>query len=171
MARALPSAVPPKMYRHFALVTVLLTLGIAMFADGENREAAAAQVERREEREQIRRDDAAEAAGPAIVRRSPVPRRERPRQHIGFDGFDPSFGAPMDSPMRSLASYATGVASAATQAGYPDAYLASLGAEERALLVDGLEKEGMLSRDERERKSAALIAASEARGGGSVANY
>ena len=34
-----------KMYRHFALVTIGLTGGIALFSDGEKREAVAQQVE------------------------------------------------------------------------------------------------------------------------------
>jgi hypothetical protein len=38
-------------------------------------------------------------------------------------------------------------------------------------LLDGLAKEGLTSPAERERKTAALIAASEARSGGATANY
>ena len=38
MRRAVTPAIPPSMYRHFAIVTVALTMGLAMFADGENRE-------------------------------------------------------------------------------------------------------------------------------------
>src|SRR5688500_18934 len=44
MRRAVTPAVPPSMYRHFAIVTVVLTMGLAMFAQGENREAQAAQM-------------------------------------------------------------------------------------------------------------------------------
>jgi hypothetical protein len=165
MVRALPSAIPPKMYRHFATITVLLTLGIAMFAEGESREAAAAQSE---PRETVRRDEA-EVVKPPIARR-PAEHRQRPHQDRGFDGFDPSFGTPMDNPLSSLATY-TEVASVVSQAGYSDRYFASLDAEERALLLDGLAKEGLTSPAERERKTAALIAASEARSGGATANY
>jgi hypothetical protein len=165
MVRALPSAVPPKMYRHFALVTVLLTLGVAMFADGENREVAAAQVE---QPETTRRDDS-EVVKPPIADRPE--HRQRSRRTSEFDGFDPSFGAPMDAQRASLASGAAAVASAVSQTGYSDEYLASLDAQKRALLIAELEKEGLASADERERKTAALVASSEARSGRSTANH
>lgn len=167
MVRALPSAVPPKMYRHFALVTVLLTLGVAMFADGENREAAAAQVEQREASPD--RDDT-EVVKPPIARR-PVERHQRSRESAAFDGFDPSFGAPMDAARGSAAGRIAAMASAVAQTGYSDSYLASLDAEKRALLLAELEKEGLSSPEERERKTAALVAASETRSGRPTANY
>src|SRR5688572_28390166 len=44
MRRAVTPAIPPSMYRHFAVVTIVLTLGLAMFAEGEDREAQAASV-------------------------------------------------------------------------------------------------------------------------------
>lgn len=153
------------MYRHFAVVTVLLTLGVAMFAEGENREAAAAQVE---PRETVRRDET-EIAKPPIAR--PAERRQKLHRAGGFDGFDRSFGAPMDNPLVSLTAQAATVASAVTQTGYSDKYLASLGAEERALLIAELDKEGVGSPEERERKAAALIASSEARSGRTIGNY
>ena len=46
MRRAVTPAIPPSMYRHFAIVTLALTTGLAMFAQGENREAQAAQAPR-----------------------------------------------------------------------------------------------------------------------------
>jgi hypothetical protein len=44
MRRAVKPAVPPSLYRHFAIVTLVLTAGVAMFAEGEGREAQAAQA-------------------------------------------------------------------------------------------------------------------------------
>jgi hypothetical protein len=158
------------MYRHFALVTVLLTASIAMFADGENREAAAAQIEDRPEPQPTRPDAVLQPPAPR-ENRDTASRRARFVDSNGFNGFDPSFGAPMDKPMGSLATYARRLAPEIAQAGYSDTYLASLSAEERDLLSDGLEQEGMLSPAERERKTAALVAASEARSGTSPANY
>jgi hypothetical protein len=167
MVRALPSTVPPKMYRHFALVTVLLTTGVAMFADGENREARATQVEERAE-PGAPPQQSEKVPEPAIARRTTQIHR-RFGQEIGE--FDASFGAPMDRALGSLGAYTTEVASEVSQAGYSDAYLSSLGAEERDLLLKGLAREGLLSPEERERKSDALIAASEARSGVRSANY
>lgn len=168
MARALPSAIPPKMYRHFAVVTVLLTAGIAMFADGENREAAAVQVAAHERPEPGVQDSAAAPHKPAVASRTGA-RQNRFVQHSGgFDGFDASFGAPMDRALGSVATYSTQVASDVKQAGYSEGYLASLDPGERDRLLRDLDKEGMLAPEERERKSAALVAASRARSGGST---
>lgn len=44
MRRAVTPAIPPSAYRHFAVITLALTMGLAMFAEGENREAQAVQV-------------------------------------------------------------------------------------------------------------------------------
>jgi len=168
MVRALPSAVPPKMYRHFALVTVLLTTAVAMFAEGENREARTTQVERREKPGVLRQDTPAKAPKPTLARRTTQPHHRFVQE---VRGFDVSFGRPMDHARGSLAAYTTQVASEVTQAGYSEAYLSTLRTEERDLLLKGLSREGLLSPEERERKSAALIAASEARSGASSANY
>jgi hypothetical protein len=93
-------------------------------------------------------------------------------RHSGeFDGFDPSFGAPTERTLASRGAYPAAEGSPATQAGYSESYLASLDPNDRALLVEGLAKEGMLSPQERERKTAALIASSEARSGAPTANY
>jgi len=167
MVRALPSAIPSKMYRHFALVTVLLTTSVAMFADGEGREARATQVAEHDKQEALRQEAAEQVAKPTITRRVPQP-RHRFAQEVR--GFDVSFGAPMDSAAGSLTAYARELTAGVTQAGYSDAYLASLGSQERDLLLEGLAREGLLSPEERERKSAALVAASRARRGGSRAN-
>jgi hypothetical protein len=42
MRRNPPSAINPRMYRHFAVVTLAITALIAFFANGENHKAAAA---------------------------------------------------------------------------------------------------------------------------------
>ncbi|MFM5907401.1 MAG: hypothetical protein ACKOPO_07440 [Novosphingobium sp.] len=55
--------VPPKMIRNFAIATVLITGIIAMFADGERREAIAQEVE--DQRQQIALQEAeAQKLGP-----------------------------------------------------------------------------------------------------------
>ena len=78
--------VTAKMYRHFAAVTVACTMALAMFADGENREAVAREV-------------SAAAPKRTEANRTPV---EFVRKNMGSqgnfnDGFDGSFGAPMDT--------------------------------------------------------------------------
>src|SRR6188768_1544520 len=136
MARSLPSAIPPKMYRHFALLTVALTGIIGMFADGENRQAAAAQTEQRHERETRDEQASAKAAAPTIQQASTGRPRSFVRHAGGFDGFDPSFGAPTERTLASRGTYATvEAASPATQAGYSESDLASLDPNDRALLL------------------------------------
>lgn len=168
MARPLPSVIPPKMYRHFALVTVLLTASVAMFADGESRQAATTQAAKDAEAP-VQQERLAPPASPPVSGRA-SDRHERFVQSGGFDGFDASFGMPMDRAMGSLATHANRLAPEATQTGYSAAYLASLDAAERELLLYGLQQEGMLSPGERERRTAALVAASEARSGASPTN-
>ena len=47
MARVMPtSAISPKMFQHFAIITVVITGLLALFADGESREAIEATVAR-----------------------------------------------------------------------------------------------------------------------------
>ncbi|MCB2051097.1 MAG: hypothetical protein KDE63_06680 [Novosphingobium sp.] len=47
----------PTMYRHFAAVTIALTTMLAIFADGENRAAAAAQFSDRQQLNELERID------------------------------------------------------------------------------------------------------------------
>lgn len=94
MRRALAPALPPSLYRHFAAVTLAVTLGLAMFADGENREARAAQTTRLEP---------APPPKPATFA-TPSPRsddRPTPRWWNAESDFDREFGSPMDRRGRS----------------------------------------------------------------------
>lgn len=45
---AKPSAVSPKMYRHFAVITLVLTVLVAMLADGEQRDAISQEIAARQ---------------------------------------------------------------------------------------------------------------------------
>jgi hypothetical protein len=168
--RALSPAIPSKMYRHFALVTVALTTGIAMFADGENREATATEIGEREQQEELRRESLERSAPPTIGQAA----KPRPvRFADAGDAFDSTFGRPMMQPVGSTVSFGAipvEVATEAAQAGYSEEYLASLGEGERNLLLAGLAKEGLLSPAERQSRSVALVAASQHRSGGSPGN-
>jgi hypothetical protein len=157
------------MYRHFALVTVLLTASVAMFAEGENREGAAARAAMDEE-PSAPQERLVPPPKPPVSRRASE-RHEHFVQSGGFDGFDASFGMPMDKAMGSLATHANRLAPEVAQTGYSAAYLASLDARERELLLNGLQQEGMLAPGERERRIAALVATSEARSGASPTNH
>jgi len=164
MARTLTPTIPPKMYRHFALVTVLLTAGIAMFASGENREAAAAQIEERQQRQEFEQKSR-EKFGPPTVGRRAEPR------HGTFASDDEVFDQRFGRPTARSGGWASTADSApqaarASQAGYSEQYLATLSDEGRELLRAEMEAENRLSPEEREQRDAALLAASSRRSGG-----
>ena len=171
MARTLtPTIIPPKMYRHFALVTVLLTLGVAMFASGENRQAVAAQIEERQQQQELERESN-ERFGPREAAHRP--RRAAAKFSSDHEVFDHSFGRPMNTTRGASGTRGITAAVAApsgAQPVYTEQYLAALGDDERKLLLAGLERERQLSDAERAQRDAALIAASDRRSGGSHAS-
>src|SRR5690606_37238132 len=132
MRRTVTPAIPPKMYRHFALVTVLLTAAMAMFANGENRKAATAHVESK-----VEESDQPEESGSVFGTRNcgdPAP----VVGSFGDDGIP--FGRPMDIPLGGLSSSVVAKMEGAETAGYSPEYLASFIREERDLLLKGLEE-------------------------------
>lgn len=167
MGRTLTPTIPAKMYRHFALVTLALTAGIAMFAEGENREAAAAQIDDRRERKPQAQMSREIARSPASGRSKPEPRRGRFAED--HEVFSRSFGQPMERPaIQFVGGDVLGVAAGGESGGYSESYLATLSEEQRALLLAGLQREGLLSPGERQRRAESLVAASARRSGGSL---
>lgn len=61
-----PLAIKPAMYRHFAVLTLVLTACIAMFADGENSEAASNRPDMRNETPRITAQEKSARRGPAL---------------------------------------------------------------------------------------------------------
>lgn len=70
VAKTLP--VSPQMFRHFAIITVGITLCIAMFADGESRQAIEDEFSERQAQNEMLRADAARGANRPLVRRTPT---------------------------------------------------------------------------------------------------
>lgn len=67
MARSAPVIpVNAKMYRHFAIATVLITGCLAMFASGENREALTETIEAQQRRAQVQEVERKATAGKPI---------------------------------------------------------------------------------------------------------
>lgn len=161
MRRATTPAIPLSMYRHFAVITVMLTTGVAMFANGENNEAIARQLEAEQE------STAESASAPSFG--SPKPGRRPGQAPASFadDGgeFDSGFGRPMEIPRGGRGSSIVPAEEVAAQAGYSPAYLASLSPEERELLLKGLAENGMLSDEARRQSGVALARASARRSG------
>ena len=90
MRRAAAPAIPPSLYRHFAIVTVVVAAGLALFAEGDNREAQAVQVA------EVRPDG--RATPPVIARASSTDATGSTSGGWDEVDFDSSFGAPMDEP-------------------------------------------------------------------------
>jgi hypothetical protein len=157
MRRTVTPAIPPSMYRHFAIVTLALTTGLAMFAQGENREAQAAHVAR---------PQPAKPAAPAVLATaSPSAASQVSPGAWGSDSeFDNSFGKPMENLIDGASSLIPDLDAIAAP-GYSPEYLASLSAEEREMLLQGLQDNGMLAPDVQEERVTALNAASRRRSG------
>jgi hypothetical protein len=158
MRRAITPAIPPSMYRHFAVITLVLTLGLAMFADGESRQA-------REVPMQTSRPRPAPQAHFAASRTHDVEATARAFANDISEDFDNGFGEPMQSMASNLGSSVIPDVSEVTVPGFSQEYLASLSEEERQLLLQGLQENGMLSPEIRGDRSAAIVAASSRRSG------
>ncbi len=91
------TGISPKMYRHFAAVTVGITGMLALFADGESREAVAAQIAKQGEAAAERREDMRKAGNSTFTRplKSPGSYSEGSFDYSDTGGGG-SYGAPMD---------------------------------------------------------------------------
>lgn len=89
MASASPHllGIDPKMYRHFAVLSIGLSIIIAVFADGETQDAMA----QNEQRAQIKRADE-DKFGKAKL----ADHRTGSPRHSSQGGFNGNYGAPMD---------------------------------------------------------------------------
>lgn len=166
--KAETAPITAKMYRHFAALTLVVTFGMAMFANGESREAVAREVE------QAGKPDA-QAHPNDFVRK-----KTAPQGGFGTDEWvDAEFGQPTD---RGGALVGSGVIPgevAAAHAGMPAGYTAyGVPAEVWESLSDDQKKKLMAARQaaqaaagkpERAKEVDALLAASRARSGTSAA--
>jgi len=92
MRRVTP-AIPPSLYRHFAIVTLTLTTALAMFAEGETREAKDAHLE----------PEPVEQERPPVIAWRPASTSSAPAPPpLGWHddaGFEDDFGQPMETPL------------------------------------------------------------------------
>lgn len=165
MAKISAPPIPLKMYRRFAVATVLFTACIAMFADGENRGARATNLE-------VETSEAKEKkpSEPSLVRRAP--RQQQRRSGYAEQGeVATNFGAPMIKPSGGGNSdrFHTGMQRSAIP-GYSQDYLDSLSVEEYRRLLESLADQGMLDPHERQQNIRALEAASRRRSGNAGGN-
>ncbi|PLK26017.1 hypothetical protein [Novosphingobium sp. TH158] len=98
--------VPPKMYRHFAVITVVITACIAVFADGERREAIGAELKAEQQQAALRQAEA-DTLGPRKIHLEPSPKAST-GSGFGTEGpVDPggeNLGAPEPMPTRGTAT-------------------------------------------------------------------
>lgn len=95
MRRSMAPAIPAKLYRHFAVITVVLTLLLAMFAEGENDEARTDEIAAPRPQPQ---------AQPAQFAMHEVDRAARSFANDMSADFDNDFGQPMDRMVSAGAS-------------------------------------------------------------------
>lgn len=163
MPRVTQPQIPLRVYRHFAAVTLVLTLAVAFFAEGEKREAAI------EAHDGYFRDREADRV-----------RAERYRQgreaRLAAEKDRGQFSADRDVGLPEVAGTArrsgrpvssTGLEELAQRTGYPVEVLARMSAEERLMLLEGLaEAEAdVVDAAVRSAQASRLLAASSARSG------
>lgn len=126
MRRSSVSLVPPGMYRHFAAVTLALATALAMFADGENRQAEASPLV---EAKPTEREAPASFDRPATSRSGAA--------NSGWNDepdFDPSFGQPMERPQGTGANKEATAEDEEVSGDPPDAFAPPTMAERERLL-------------------------------------
>lgn len=96
-ARTLP--IPPSLFRHFAMITIAITGCVALFADGESREAIAAEIETRTDRNDLLRAEA-DKLGNRKLKANGLRLRDSNRAYMAFAPDEPvsdaNYGNPMD---------------------------------------------------------------------------
>ena len=155
--------VPFKVFRHFAIVTIVVTALTALFADGENQQVVKKQIEEQIEQQEKRERENAKA----MLVRAPA----QQSVHEGFsDQVSMGFGEPMVR-MQARQNASGYVPGARTRGGreaipgYSQDYIDRLSDEDYEALVAGLREAGMLDAETRADQIAALQRASIARSG------
>jgi hypothetical protein len=92
MAQIRKPAITPKVFRHFAAITVMITLTLGFFANGEGRRALADEVTERQHDAALDRAQVAKFGKPKLIRR-----QSGPTSDPGYgSGFDSDYGEPTD---------------------------------------------------------------------------
>lgn len=177
MAQIRKAPITAKMYRHFAAVTVAITVTLGIFANGEGRQAFADEVDQQiaERHEAARVADAqvAKFGKPKLIERS-----SRRGSDWGFQGygdsFDNDYGKPIDgSSVGSAPAVRAGrvsptakVPGAYAPYGISQAAWQAMSDEEReAFLSSRTKPQPAVSAEQHQRQVEGLLAASAARAG------
>lgn len=177
MAQIRKASITPKMYRHFAAITVALTLTLGLFANGEGRQALADEVEGRvaahQEARRIEEAQIAKFGKPKLIARNS--RRDSAWGYGGYgDAFDSDYGKPSDgSSAGSIAGTRMGrvspsakVPSSYAPYGISQAAWQAMTEEEREEFLRSRTKpQPVVSAEQHRRQVEGLLAASAARAG------
>lgn len=175
MAQLSMPPIPTKMYRHFAVLTVLFTLFIAMFADGEGKEVremrANPNPSLHSNEEQRGNGNAPIGAAQGSISRgsfgeASLVRRNASRGTFSDDAeFDHNFGEATDQTSQNGRNTSYNPFAAVPRQAYSQEYLDSLSEEEREALLEQLRTENAVSQEERRQQASALQQASRRRAG------
>jgi hypothetical protein len=178
MAQLATSPISPKMFRHFAAVTIVVTLLLAVFADGESGEALAENVSdeiaARREANRVEAEQVAKFGAPKLIQRNPQRRNSR-SSYPGGDGFDADYGDPTDrtgqysrttAVWRGRLSSSAKMPSSYAPYGIPQAeWNAMSGDERQEFLRKRMPLPTAVSAEQHRRDVEGLLAASAARAG------
>ena len=169
MAQISRPAIPAKMYRQFAIITVAVTAVLAVFAQGENAQYAAQQQAASNPRTPQAR----------VPRASSTPRYGTPvmtyDDSLGDQGFDESASGPVAVTRANTGGNSLYINSAevpaqgSENAGFTRAYLDSLSDEELERLAEEMRRQGMEDPAARAQALRVLEAASRRRSGRATA--
>jgi hypothetical protein len=170
MAQIRKPAITLKVYRHFAAITVAITLTLGFFANGEGRQALADEVAERQQQAELRQAQVARFGQPKLIRRRADPANDRG----DGGGFDSGYGEPSDSGATTLVSGTwQGRVNATSRMpgsyapyGISQAQWDAMSKEQReAFLRARVQPQPELDAAQKQRAAAGLLAASAARAG------
>jgi hypothetical protein len=170
MAQIRKPAITLKVYRHFAAITVAITLTLGFFANGEGRQALADEVAERQQEAKLQQAQVARFGQPKLIRRRTGSANDR-----GYGGgFDSGYGEPSDSGATTLVSGTwqgrvnanSRMPSSYAPYGISQAQWDAMSKEQReAFLRARVQPQPELDAAQKQRAAAGLLAASAARAG------
>jgi len=178
MARIRTAPVSNHMYRHFAVMTLAVTLLVGVFASGENRQAVAQAIDDRQAAAKRAEFEKNKYGAPELVQSEELRARSYTSEFDYRDTYSSDYGTPMDrigSRVSARGGSGNGVATRGGKGYVPASYashqlseeeLAKLTPAQREALLQQIANGGMsLDQAEREKQINTLVSASARRAG------